>query len=51
MELVNTAQEFSFFFLNWDMVLVYSTPDNFATILQIKKLNKIDKFETVWIHL
>ena len=49
MELLNTAQEFSFFFyLNSDTVLWDSIPDNFAKILNIKR-NWIRsmKFETV----
>ena len=49
MELLNTAQEFSFFFyLNSDTVLWDSIPDNFAKILKIKR-NWIRsmKFETV----
>ena len=42
---VNTTQEFSFFFLNLDMVLSDSTPENFTNIWLNMKLNKINE---VW---
>ena len=42
---VNTTQKFSFFFLNLDMVLSDSTPENFTNIWLKMKLNKINE---VW---
>ena len=50
MELVNTTQMFLFLFLNLDMVLLYSTPEHFANIWQIKwNWMRSVKFETVQI--
>ena len=51
MELVNTTQMFVFLFRNLDTVLLYSTPENFANIWQIKwNWMRSMKFETVQIH-